>query len=159
MVKLFTTHVRPLLEFASTVWNTGYVTDLSLLESVHRQWTKLISGCESMSYDQRLKTLDLYSVKGRLLRADLIKCWKIFNGMSAITPTELFTMAPARDITRGHKFKIFVPQSTHEARHRFFSVLVVGSWNALPPEVAESTNLNSLKKGLAVFLGDTLFYY
>ena len=43
-----------------------------------------------MSYDQRLKTLVLYSVKGRL--ANLIKCWKIFNGMSAITPTDLFTM-------------------------------------------------------------------
>ena len=109
MVKLFTTHVCPLLEFASPVWYTGYVTDLSLLESVQRRWTKLISGSESMSYDQRLITLDLCSVKGRLLRADLIKCWKIFNGMSAITPTDLFTMAPARDITRGHKFKIFVP--------------------------------------------------
>ena len=79
--------------------------------------------------------------------------------MSAITPTDLFTIAPARDITRGHKFKIFVPQSTCEARHRFFSVRVVGSWNALPPEVAESTNITSFKKGLAVFLGDTLFHY
>lgn len=56
MVKLFITHVRPLLEFASPVWNTGYITDLSLLESVQRRWTKLITGCETMSYDQRLKT-------------------------------------------------------------------------------------------------------
>ena len=104
MTKLFITHIRPLLEFASPVWNTGYITDLTLLESVQRRWTKLITGCEGMSYEQRLKTLDLYSVKGRLLRADLIKCWKIFNGMSSITPTELFSMAPARDITKGHKF-------------------------------------------------------
>ena len=93
------------------------------------------------------------------MRADLIKCWKIFNAMSAITPTDLFTMAPARDITRGHKYKIFVPPSTCEARHRFFSVCVVRLWNALPPEVAESTNVNCFKKGLAVFLGDTLFEY
>ena len=77
--------------------------------------------------------------------------------MAAITPTDLFTMAPARDITRGHKFKIFVPHSTCEARHRFFSVRVVRLWNALPPEVAESTNFNSFKKGLAVFLGNTYF--
>ena len=79
--------------------------------------------------------------------------------MSAITPTDLFTMAPARDITRGHKFKIFVPQSMCKARHRFFSVRVVGSWNTFSTEVAESTNITSFKKGLAVFLGDTLFHY
>ena len=34
MVTLLTTHIRPLLEFGSTVWNTGYTTDLKLLESV-----------------------------------------------------------------------------------------------------------------------------
>ena len=52
MVTLFITHVRPLLEFASPVWNTGYITDLSLLESVQCRWTKLITGCEDKSYDQ-----------------------------------------------------------------------------------------------------------
>lgn len=159
MTKLFITHIRPLLEFASSVWNTGYITDLSLLESVQRRWTKLISGCEGMSYDQRLKLLNLYSVKGRLLRADLIKCWKIFNGLSPITPTHLFRMAPALGITRGHKLKILVPHSSCEARHRFFSVRMVKVWNSLPPEVAESSNLNSFKAGLAAFLGDTLFDY
>ena len=56
MVKLFTTHVRPLLEFASPAWNTGYITDLPLLESVQRRWTKHITGCEGVSYHQRLKT-------------------------------------------------------------------------------------------------------
>ena len=157
MVKLFVTHVRPILEFASPVWNTGYVMDLSLLESVQRRWTKHITGCEGMTYDQRLRTLDLYSVKGRLLRADIIKCWKIFNGMSPIVPSDLFTMSPARDITRGHRLKIFVQHSILEARHRFFSVRVVGLWNSLPPEVAESTNLDFFKKGLATFLGNSLF--
>ena len=36
MVTLLITHIRPLLEFGSTVWNTGYITDLKLLESVQR---------------------------------------------------------------------------------------------------------------------------
>ena len=160
MVTLFITHVRPLLEFASPVWNTCCITDLSLLESAQRRWTKLITGCEEdKSYDQRLKTLDLYSAKGRLLHVYLIMCWKIFNGMSAITPTDLFIMAPARHTTRRHKYKIFVPPSTCEARHRFFSVRVVRLWNALPPEVTESTNINCFKKGLAVFLEDILFEF
>ena len=31
-------------------------------------------GLEDKDYCQRLNRLDLYSIKGRLLRADLIKC-------------------------------------------------------------------------------------
>ena len=79
--------------------------------------------------------------------------------MSSITPTDLFSMAPARDITRGHKFKIFVPHSSCEARFRFFSVRVVKSWNSLPPEIVELNNINTFKRELAIFLGDTLFDY
>ena len=159
MVKLFTTHIRPLLEFGSPVWNTGYVMDLTLLESVQRRWTKQVTGLGNMTYDQRLKTLDLYSVKGRLLRADIIKCWKIFHGMSGVVPTDIFLMAPLRGTIRGHKFKIFVPQASCEARHRFFSVRVVRHWNALPAELAETDNLSTFKRGLSDFMGDDLFDY
>ena len=156
MVTLLTTHIRPLLEFGSTVWNTGYVTDLKLLESVQRQWTKRIQSLENMSYAQRLMDLDLFSVKGRLLRADLIKCWKIFHGLSPISPTDLFTLTPSIG-TRGHRYKILVPYSRCDARHRFFSVRVVKVWNSLPSNVAESDSLDNFKKGLTNFLGDLLF--
>ena len=74
------THIRPLLEYCSCVWNTGYAQDLKLLESVQRRWTKRIDGLRSLSYDDRLRALNLYSAQGRLLRADLIQYWKIFNG-------------------------------------------------------------------------------
>ncbi|KAK3886186.1 hypothetical protein Pcinc_009646 [Petrolisthes cinctipes] len=73
MVTILKSHIRPVLEFVSTVWNTGYLGDLRLLESVQRRWTKLIDGLADLSYTNRLKALNLYSVQGRLLRADLIK--------------------------------------------------------------------------------------
>ena len=34
MLSLFSTHIRPILEYCSCVWSTGYVGDLRLLESV-----------------------------------------------------------------------------------------------------------------------------
>lgn len=156
MVTLFISHIRPLLEFGSVVWNTGYITDLKLLESVQRRWTKRIQGLENMSYAQRLVVLDLFSVKGRLLRTDLIKCWKVFHGLSPISPTDLFTLASSAG-TRGHRHKILVPYSRCDARHRFFSVRVVNGWNSLPITLAESDSLDSFKKGLTDFLGDCLF--
>ncbi|XP_076060290.1 uncharacterized protein LOC143036611 [Oratosquilla oratoria] len=62
MITLFKSHIRPLLEFGSTVWNTGYLGDLTLLESTQRRWTKQIIGMAELSYADRLLTLDLYSI-------------------------------------------------------------------------------------------------
>ena len=101
MLFLWTTHIRPLIEYGSCVWNTGYITDLSLLERVQRKWTKQIAGLENLCYADRLKTLDLYSVQGRLLRADLIRYWKILNNKSCIHPVRLFTLLHLSR-TRGH---------------------------------------------------------
>ena len=44
MLLLLTTHIRPILEYCSCVWNTGYVQDIYLLERVQRRWTKHIDG-------------------------------------------------------------------------------------------------------------------
>ena len=72
MVHILQTHIRPVLEYASTVWNIGYLQDLRRLESVQRLWTRQVKGLEEEDYETRLQPLDLYSVKGRLLRADMI---------------------------------------------------------------------------------------
>ena len=58
-------------------------------------------GLEGLSYLERLKAMDLFSVRGRLIRADLIKVWKIFNGQSSISPDELFHLSPLVG-TRGY---------------------------------------------------------
>ena len=68
MIQVFTTHIRPIIDFCSALWNTGYVGDLRLLESVQRRWTREISGMSNLSYAERLSILDFYSIKGRLYR-------------------------------------------------------------------------------------------
>ena len=41
-------HIRPILEYCSSVWNLGYIADINLLESVQRRWTKNIQGMEHL---------------------------------------------------------------------------------------------------------------
>jgi hypothetical protein len=53
MMSLYVAHVRPLLEFGSCVWNTGFVGDQKLLEGVQRRWAKQIDGLSEMTYGQR----------------------------------------------------------------------------------------------------------
>ena len=132
MLSLYVAHIRPLIEFSSCVWNTGYVGDLKLLESIQRRWTRHIDGLENTSYSHRLAILDLYSVRGRLIRADMIKMWKIFHDKCSITPSDLFVMAPNVG-TRGHPFKVFRGHAVLEARRRFFSVRCIDVWNSLSP--------------------------
>jgi len=158
MVHILKTHIRPVLEYASTVWNTGYMQDVRRLESIQRLWTRQIKGLEDKEYGNRLRELDLYSVKGRFLRADLIKCWKIFNGKCPIEPTDLWdTSSDSR--TRGHRFKIRVSRCQIDARARFFTERVVQDWNSLPDCVVSSETLTKFKSSLEVSLANRLFDY
>ena len=134
MTNTFKTHVRPLLEFSSPVWNTGYIEDAKLMERVQRQWTKEIVGLKFLPYSERLKQLDLFSVQGRLLRADLILCWKILNGMVCI-PNTILPLSP-ESRTRGHTKRIALPSVNTSARQRYFSYRVIQPWNNLPEHVS-----------------------
>ena len=156
MMPVFLAHVRPILEFGSCAWNTGYIGDLKLLEGVQRRWTKKIHGLEDMSYLSRLRYLNLFSVKGRLLRADIIKCWKIFHDKCSIAPSDMFVL-PSRSGLRGHKYKLAHRLSHIECRKRFFTVRIVSVWNGLPSDVVELDSLSAFKNALAVCLGDALF--
>ena len=79
MVTLFKSNVRSIMENCSCLWNVGYLGDSRLLESVQHRWTKQVAGFSNLSYRERLHNLGLFSIRGRLLRADLIKYWKVFH--------------------------------------------------------------------------------
>ena len=150
--------IRPILDFCSSLWNLGYVGNMKMIESVQRRWTRQIRGLEELPYEERLKRLNLYSIKGRLLRCDLILCYKIFHSLSVIKPTDLFNMAPSVG-TRGHRYKIQVPQTSIDARRLFFSCRVVKPWNGLTSAVVESTSVEIFKRALHVCLGEKLFEF
>ena len=158
MLFLLTTHIRPLLEYCSCVWHTGFVQDLKLLENVQRRWTKRIDGMGSLSYSDRLKALNLYSIQGRLLRADLIMCWKVFHGHSCVSPADLFQQPP-QNRTCGHCYKIFPPATNTGIRKRFFTIRCIPVWNSLSSDTVCATTLNSFKHGLDHDISEALYAF
>ena len=157
MLPIFTSILRPQLEYASPLWNLNYIGDTKLLERVQRRWTREIRGLEREPYHQRLQQLNLFSVQGRLLRADLILIWKIFNGQSGIKPHQLFHIQDS--VTRGHPLKIQHQYTRLDLRHRFFSIRVVNFWNNLSIETVLAQTVESFKSGLVRDLGAVLFEY
>ena len=158
MLTLFTTHIRPILEYCSCLWHTGYVGDIKALESVQRRWTKHIVGMSHLDYGTRLRILNLYPVSGRLLRADMIYCWKIFHGKCVISPTDLFSVPPHGG-TRGHRFKVNHVRSQTDIRRQAFVPRCVCQWNNLPDRVVAEDSLNMFKALIAEAVGDKLYDY
>ena len=158
MVFILVTYVRPIIEFANPVWNTGYLEDLRLLERVQRAWTKKVAGLENLPYEDRLSALDLYSVQGRLLREDLILWYKIFHGLSTIAPTDLF-VRDGRPGMRGHEFKVYRQRAQTDLRLRFFSLRCAEVWNSLPSAVVTAPSVAAFKRGLHTALGQRLFEF
>ena len=158
MISLFITHIRPIINYCSSVWNSGYIHDIHILVAVQRWWTKQVSGLADLDYGQRLKSLSLFSIQGRLLRTDLILYWKILTGRSSTPLDVMFQVAPCHG-TRGHPLKLSVPRCNTDLRKRSFAVRRIGVWNGLPQTVVLSSSLNVFKRVLSEHLGDKLYDY
>ena len=77
-----------------------------------------------MTYGERLQSLNVFFIKGRLLSADLMKYWKIICKMVSCDFVQLFMMAPSEK-TRGHNYKLLMPLCSTDMRYKFFNVRCV----------------------------------
>ena len=73
--------VRPHLEYGNVVWHPYLKKDVDLLERVQRRATKLIPVLSKLSYEGRLKEMDLPSLVYRRIRGDSIDIYKYLHGM------------------------------------------------------------------------------
>ena len=74
---IYTSYIRPHLEYCIQAWSPYYAKDILLLEKVQRRATKLVWGVKELSYDERLERLKLFSLEERRLRGDLIQTFKL----------------------------------------------------------------------------------
>ena len=84
LLKAYTTYVRPLAEYASTVWSLSTIMLINDLESIQKTATKRLPGLKSKFYTDRLTATRLQSLEHRRLITDLILCFKISKGFSSI---------------------------------------------------------------------------
>ena len=74
---LFTALVRPHLEYANQVWCPHLVKDIEAVKNVQRRATKLVPRLKDLSYEERLRTLNLPTLAYKRSRGDLIETYKI----------------------------------------------------------------------------------
>ncbi len=74
--KLFTSLVRPVIEYGNCVWSPSFQYHIRDIENLQHQVTKLLPGMCNMEYEDRLKRLNLPSLAFRQIRGDMIEAFK-----------------------------------------------------------------------------------
>ena len=158
IVKLYCAYVRPLLEYCVQAWSPTYDKDSWLLERVQKRATKMINGLSNLEYEDRLKALNMFSLKYRRLRGDLIEVFKFVNGQHVGYLKGMFEFNTELR-GRGREHKLVIKHSRTRLRQSFFSRRVVGQWNDLPGNVKSAPSLVSFKAQVdEYFTGKDIVY-
>ena len=147
LIIAYKSYILPLLEYCSPIWSPHSVGDILLLESVQRSFTRRIPGLENMSYDARLKALNMISLERRRLHFDLVFCYKLLNGLIGGVPDNYGLVLSTRK-SRGNSFKLVINNPRIDARKYFFSSRICEPWNSLPDSVVLVNNVKSFKRQL-----------
>ena len=100
---LYTSLIRPHLEYGNTAWTPRFKKDMSLIESVQRRATKLSPAIKDLPYEHRLRILNLPSLYYRRARGDMIETFKHMTGRYAVDASYLNL---DNSKTRGHIYKL-----------------------------------------------------
>jgi hypothetical protein len=145
---IYTSLIRPKLEYATVIWSPKLERHKELVEKVQHRCTKF-GPLANLSYHERLVQLGLTTLEVRRKRGDLIQMYKYAKGIDRIQ----FVNPPVfrKNITRSHGFQfdgVDRVSMLHRARKYYFLNRVVNDWNKLPPEVLEATSVDDFKKKL-----------
>ena len=150
-VNIYKQYVRCHLEYASPAWNPFNLADIDKLENVQKKAVNLVQGLQGLTYEEKLKKLNLETLKSRRIKADLTLAFKIIRGFSDVNKNTWFHLVEHSNIvTRlsSCQYNLKTQRSRTELRRNFFSNRIIEFWNSLPTDVKMCENVKKFKEKL-----------
>jgi len=145
----YTTYIRPVLEYASSVWSPHLLKHINSLERVQKYFTKQIPSLRQFSYPERLALIGLEPLEVRRLKFDLILYYKSFHNLVALPHNLYFNFQSNVSQTRtGGNRLIPVLCNTNRFANDFFN-RSVNCYNNLPLHVINNNSLIVFKNFLS----------
>ena len=147
----YKTMVRPILEYASTVWCPHKLSHINNLEKVQRRAARFCTGDyrRMSSVTEMLKDLNWPPLQTRRENATLIMLYKIIHNLVDIPCNEYLTLSNSR--TRGHAHRLQVQHSRTNIHQKSFFQRGISLWNNLPDAAVSSKSLDEFKSQILSF--------
>ncbi len=112
-------------------------------EKVQRAAMSWVPSLRDLSYEERLKKLQLPTLTARRERRDMIMLYKCAEGIEKIDVNEY--VIPSQSSLRGHSKKLYKKRLKKDVKKYSFPDRAIDRWNALP-EVVCVKSIHSFKE-------------
>ena len=135
----YTIHVRPILDYACSVWSPYHQHNISKIEMVQRRAAHFVTN----NYDWNVSVTDMLQhlqwepLQDRRNNVHAITMYKIANNLIDISPTE-GSMQLSNSVTRGHPLRFTQLQMNVDSYKYSFYLHTITLWNNLPNAVVTS---------------------
>jgi hypothetical protein len=145
--KLYTTYIRPHLEFAIPVWRPNLIKDKNILDRVQHEVTRWNPDLKKLNYELRLEILSLPPLCRRQDRADLIQMFRITHQLFPGCMGDFLEFALDQRL-RGHDYKTQKESFKGVVRQSFLTNRTFTLWNGLSPETVNVSTVHAFKRML-----------
>ena len=145
----YTTMVRPVLDYAFTVWDPHHQGDIKILEQVQRRaaryvyndYTTRTPGCVTAM----VKDIGWESLEDRRSIARLSLLYKMHHGLVDVDTSSYLQQGDSR--TRGRR-GFFQERINNEVYFNSFFPRTIQEWNNLPGDITAATSLEEFRASL-----------
>ena len=152
MVRIFKIYLLPHLDFCAPLWNSLTKEESDKIEGIQRKFTRFITGCHGLSYEERLTLLELVPLSNRRQYLDLIQAYRLINKIDEMDHDVFSRDQGSRQTRSSNKFNVREENCRLNLRKNFFTCRVGHEWNKLPEDIQKSNNIEDFKIKIKNFL-------